>query len=162
MFWTWLGLSNPSIVSFFWCVCTHPIDPMGIHFLRYVHGNEHMRIHDAIYDIFATITLMLAFMSDRQIYFLNLVQLKCHNPSFGLPTKARGCKVTGQEGNPGVTSHAPGSAKSVREWTLTLPSELPLWELESQMDSRIFRVRLQGPKPIGLKSFLYHWKTIEV
>jgi hypothetical protein len=42
----------------------------------------------------------------------------------------------GQTKDPGVTSHAPGSAKSVREWTLTHPSELPLWELESQMDSR--------------------------
>jgi hypothetical protein len=35
----------------------------------------------------------------------------------------------------GVTSHAPGSAKSVREWTFTLPSEFPCWELESQMES---------------------------
>ncbi len=46
----------------------------------------------------------------------------------------------GQEGDSGVTSHALGSAKSVREWTLTLPSELPCWELES----RIFRAQLQG------------------
>jgi hypothetical protein len=30
-------------------------------------------------------------------------------------TKARGCKVAGQEKDPGVTSHAPGNAKSVRE-----------------------------------------------
>jgi hypothetical protein len=30
----------------------------------------------------------------------------------------------------------------VREWTLTFPSELPCWELESQMDSRIFKARL--------------------
>jgi hypothetical protein len=42
-------------------------------------------------------------------------QLKCRNLSLGLATKARGCKVTGQEGDPRVTSHAPGSAKSVRE-----------------------------------------------
>jgi hypothetical protein len=40
---------------------------------------------------------------------------KCRNPSFGLATKARGYKVAGQEGDPGVTSHAHGSAKSVRE-----------------------------------------------
>ncbi len=32
----------------------------------------------------------------------------CRNPSLGLATKARGCKVVGQEGDPGVTSHAPG------------------------------------------------------
>jgi len=30
----------------------------------------------------------------------------CHNPSFGLTTKARACKVAGQEGSPEVTSHA--------------------------------------------------------
>ncbi len=39
----------------------------------------------------------------------------CHNLSFGLATKARGCKVAGQEEDPGVTSHARESAKSVRE-----------------------------------------------
>jgi hypothetical protein len=32
--------------------------------------------------------------------------------------------------------------KSVRAWTLTLPSEFPFWELDSQMDSQIFRGRL--------------------
>jgi len=33
----------------------------------------------------------------------------CRNPSFGLTTKTRACKVTGQEGSPGVTPHAPKS-----------------------------------------------------
>jgi hypothetical protein len=36
-------------------------------------------------------------------------------PSLRLATKARGCKVAGQEGDPRVTSHAPRSAKIVRE-----------------------------------------------
>jgi hypothetical protein len=61
--------------------------------------------------------------------------VKCHNPNLGLATKARACKVLGQEGGPEITSHAPGSAKSVREWTLTLLSELPFRELESQWTS---------------------------
>jgi hypothetical protein len=73
-----------------------------------------------------------------------MIFIRCRNPSIGLMTKGRACKVAGQEGGPGVTSHAPRSAKSVREWTLTLPNELPLWELESQMESRIFRAQLQG------------------
>ncbi len=47
-------------------------------------------------------------------------------------TKARVCKVVGQERGLGVTSHAPESAKSVRAWTLTLPIQVPLWDLESQ------------------------------
>jgi hypothetical protein len=76
-------------------------------------------------------------------------------------TKARGYKVVGQEKDSGVTPHAFRSAKSVREWTLALISELPCWELESQMDSQIFRVRLQGSKPIALRNYLYHWKVIE-
>ncbi len=58
----------------------------------------------------------------------------CRNPSLGLATKVRGCKVAGQEGDPGVTSHAPRSVKSVRVHALTLPRELPCWELESQKD----------------------------
>ncbi len=33
----------------------------------------------------------------------------CHNPSFGLATKARACKGAIQEGILRVTSHAPGS-----------------------------------------------------
>ncbi len=31
----------------------------------------------------------------------------CHNPNLGLTTKARACKVAGQEGSPGDASHAP-------------------------------------------------------
>jgi hypothetical protein len=84
----------------------------------------------------------------------------CCNPSLGLVTKARGCKVVGQKGDPEVTSHALDNAKSVREWTFTLPNELQCWELESQMDLQIFRVRLQGQNS-SLKSSLYHWKVIE-
>jgi hypothetical protein len=48
----------------------------------------------------------------------------CHNPSLGLTTKARACKVAGQE-------KKFGRKGSVREWTLTLPREFPPWELES-------------------------------
>jgi hypothetical protein len=72
---------------------------------------------------------------------------KRRNLILGLATATRGCKVASQEKNPGITSHVLGSAKSVREWTLTLPNELPCWELESQMDFRIFRARLQGSNP---------------
>jgi hypothetical protein len=68
----------------------------------------------------------------------------CRNPNLGLTTKARGCKVAGQDKDPKVTSHAPKSAKSVREWTVTFPNELQCWELESQMDSWIFRVACRG------------------
>jgi hypothetical protein len=36
---------------------------------------------------------------------------ECRNPSLGLATKARGCKVTGQEGSLGVMLHVPGNAR---------------------------------------------------
>jgi hypothetical protein len=81
--------------------------------------------------------------------------------AFGLRPKQGGCKVANQKRNLGVTSHVPGSAKGVREWTFTLTSELPCWELESQMDSQIFRARSQESKPITLKSSLYCWKSID-
>ncbi len=35
----------------------------------------------------------------------------CRNPNLGLATKARGCKVAGQEGSSGVMAHALGSAR---------------------------------------------------
>jgi len=54
-----------------------------------------------------------------------------------------------------------GVQESVREWTLTLPSELPLWGVGIPMDFWIFREWLQGSKPIGLKKSLYHWKAIK-
>jgi hypothetical protein len=42
-------------------------------------------------------------------------KIMCCKPNLGLATKIRGCKVVGQERNPRVTSHAPRSAKSVKE-----------------------------------------------
>ncbi len=48
-FWIWLGLPHPSITCIFHCVCTHPIDPMGIHFLCCAHGNECTWTHDVIH-----------------------------------------------------------------------------------------------------------------
>ncbi len=77
-------------------------------------------------------------------------------PKQGL-TKAR-AKREAQE------SHfmLPKMQKSVREWTLTLPSELPLWELESRWTPKFLGSDYRGQKPIGLKSSLYHLKFIEI
>jgi hypothetical protein len=36
-----------------------------------------------------------------------LMVLLCDNPSFGLATKAKACKVASRKGSLGVTSHAP-------------------------------------------------------
>jgi hypothetical protein len=58
-----------------------------------------------------------------------------------------GCKVTGQKGDPRVTSHAFESVKSVREGTLTLPNELPLWEMESRSTPKFLEHNFRGQNP---------------
>jgi hypothetical protein len=50
------GLPHLSIAGIPWCVCTHPIDHMGIHFLHCTHGNECTWTHDVVCDTFVTIT----------------------------------------------------------------------------------------------------------
>jgi hypothetical protein len=54
----------------------------------------------------------------------------------------------------------PKVQKIVKERTFTLPSALMLG-VGVRVDLQIFRGRLQESKPNGLKSFLYHWKSIE-
>jgi hypothetical protein len=48
-----------------------------------------------------------------ELYTKWILDFMCHNPSFGLATKARGCKVAGQENDLGVTSHVLENAKRV-------------------------------------------------
>ncbi len=69
--WMRLGLLHPLITNIPQCVCTHPIDVMGIRFLRCVHGNEHTSTHDAICDTFATIPQDVGFhMGRKQLHAL--------------------------------------------------------------------------------------------
>jgi hypothetical protein len=42
----------------------------------------------------------------------------------------------------------PGVQKSVREWTLTLPSELPFWKLESQWTLKFWEGDFMGQNPL--------------
>jgi hypothetical protein len=49
------ALNIPWTTTSFNCMCTHPINLMGIHFLLYAHGNECTKTEDAIHDIFVTI-----------------------------------------------------------------------------------------------------------
>ncbi len=50
---------------------------------------------------------MFAYKKNSTLRLVEVVT--CRNPSLGLVTKARACKVTCQEGSPGVTPHGPGS-----------------------------------------------------
>ncbi len=76
---------------------------------------------------------------------------KCHNLSLRLTTKAKACESAGQEGGPRDTSYTPRSAKKLREWALTLSSELPLGELESQWIPESSRSNYRGQNPLDWK-----------
>ncbi len=83
----------------------------------------------------------------------------CCNPSLGPATKVRACEGASQEWSLRVTFHAPESVgEHGRVWGNESPhSQVSLaLGVGILMDSQIFREELQGSKPIGLKSFLYH------
>jgi hypothetical protein len=75
-------------------------------------------------------------------------------------TKARGLQGYEPKGKLGVMPHVPGSAREC-EGIDTHTLEFPLWELESRWTPQIFKVQLQGSKPIAVTSFLYQWKDIK-
>jgi hypothetical protein len=85
----------------------------------------------------------------------------CHNPSLRLATKARGCKVAGQDRSPRVIPHAPENARRCEGIDPHTPKGIPTLGVGVLVDSWMFRKRLQGSKPNGLKIFLCHWKDIE-
>jgi hypothetical protein len=91
---------------------------------------------------------------------LNMVIAWCCNLSLGLATKARAYKGVGQKGSLGVTFHAPGSVGECEGMNFHSPKWAPTLGVGIPMDSWIFRMWLQGPKFIGLKSSLYHWKAL--
>jgi hypothetical protein len=58
---TWFGLPHPSISNIFQCVCMHPINPMGIHFLHALIATNARETHDPICNTFATIAWNAGF-----------------------------------------------------------------------------------------------------
>jgi hypothetical protein len=85
----------------------------------------------------------------------------CRNLSLGLATKARACKVTGQEGSPGVTLHAPESVGECEGMNPHTPKGVSTLGVGIPMDSRIFKRQLQVSKLNGLRISLYHCKCIK-
>jgi len=55
----------------------------------------------------------------------------------------------------------PGSEGKCERMNVHIPKGASTLGVGILVDSRIFKDRLQGLKPIGLKSYLYHWKAIE-
>jgi hypothetical protein len=80
--------------------------------------------------------------------------------SLGLATKARACSGAGQEWSPGVTFHALRSVGECEGMNPHTPKWGPTLGVGVPVDSWVFKERLQRSKPIGLKSSLYHRKTL--
>jgi hypothetical protein len=73
----------------------------------------------------------------------------CHNPTFGLTTNAKVGEGVGQEWTCESHFMFPRVQESVREWTLALPSELSLWELESQWTLESSESNFRGQNSLG-------------
>jgi len=82
--------------------------------------------------------------------------------TLGLRPRQRGCKSVGQE--EAWESHhiLPGLWESVREWTLTLPRQLPLWEMESQWTPETLESNLRGQNSISCRVIYIIGKILEV
>ncbi len=78
---------------------------------------------------------------------------KCRNLNLGLTTKAKVCKSTGQERDPGVWESVKMNIHTPK-WTLMLGVGVPV-------DSWIFRERLQKSKPIALMSLYIIGKLLK-
>ncbi len=73
---------------------------------------------------------------------------ECGNPSLGLTTKARACKVVGQEGSPGIMPHAHGSARECEGTNPHTPKGTPFWELEFQWTPKCSKSDCRGQNPM--------------
>jgi len=80
----------------------------------------------------------------------------CRNPSLGLVTKARACKVASQEGSLRIMMHAPGNVRECEGIDLHTPKGTPTLGVGVLMDFQMFREKLQGAKPNGVRNSLYH------
>jgi len=68
------GLPHFSIIGILWCICTHPIDLMGVHLLCCTHNNKCIRTHDVICNTFVAIAQSFEF-------HVRWVQLMCFRQS---------------------------------------------------------------------------------
>jgi len=87
--------------------------------------------------------------------------VSCRNPSLGLATKARACKVASQEGSQRSHLMLPGVQESVREWILTLPKQFSLGELESRWTPKSIRGNCRGQNPLDWKKIYIIGKLLK-
>jgi hypothetical protein len=75
--------------------------------------------------------------------------------------RQRLAKVWAKKGSLGITSHVRRNVGKCKGMNTHTPKWAPILEVGVSVDSQIFKERLHESKPIGLKSFLYHWKDLE-
>jgi len=85
--------------------------------------------------------------------------LNLHVVTLTLGLRPRQDKKARQDGDPGSTSYALGSAGECERMSPHTPKATPTWGVGVSKDSWIFSEQLQGSKPINLKRSLYHWKA---
>ncbi len=102
----------------------------------------------------------LAFVIKKKIMLVDDICSRCRNPSFGLATKAKVCKVAGQEGSLGITPHVPRSVRKCEGMNPHTSKGVSTLGVRVSVDSQVFREQLQRSKLNGLKNSLYHWKVL--
>ncbi len=87
----------------------------------------------------------------RLTYKIKWVKCNVASLALGLRPKQGLAKVRAK--CEGQESHfmLPGMWESVKEWTPTLLSELPLWELDSQWTSKFSKSNCRGQNPLDWK-----------
>jgi len=73
--------------------------------------------------------------------------------ALGSRPRQRGCKGAGQEEARESHHILPGVQESVREWTLTLPRQLPLWEMESRWTPETLESDFRGQNSMACGVF---------
>ncbi len=53
---TRLGFPHPLVLKMSYCICSQPLDPMGIPLVQCVHGGERMASHGVVWNAFEVIT----------------------------------------------------------------------------------------------------------
>jgi hypothetical protein len=97
--------------------------------------------------VFPNLSIYYEEYMAKSVVFLDYYNnVYCHNLSLGLATKAGGCKVACQE-------RKPGSEKKCEGMNLHTPKGASALGVGILVDSRMFKERLQGSKPNGLKSY---------
>jgi len=118
-------------------------EPLGVKSSPKEESNNSMKIEDT--RMFEHWGKMLK--SSCSIFAILTIKLVCCNPSLGLVTKARACKVAGQE-------RKLGNERKCEGMNLHTPKGASTLGVGVRMDSQMFRKKIQGSKLNGLKSYL--------